>query len=113
MTSKQLLLATIFVFYLAISVLGSGDFSTGRIQGAELVHHEIYTRRGLPLQKRDEEVEIWAPEHKTIQAVVVKDLKGNGESYIKNGGIGMDRVTLKLKSPRGRGFSFSVDVYAA
>ncbi|KPJ03564.1 hypothetical protein RR46_01635 [Papilio xuthus] len=112
MVSKGILFATICIFYLATLVLGNGDLTVGHTYGAQKIHHEIYTKKGLPLQKRVEEIEIKAPKNKTIQAVVVKDLKGNGESYIKRGGIGMDSVTLKLKSEKGHGFKFSVDVYA-
>ncbi|KPJ18591.1 hypothetical protein RR48_02827 [Papilio machaon] len=112
MASKGILLAAICIFYLATQVQGNGDLTAGYTYGATKIHHEIYTKKALPLQKRVEEIEIKAPHNKTIQAVVVKDLKGNGESYIKRGGIGMDSVTLKLKSEKGHGFKFSVDVYA-
>ncbi|XP_068624016.1 probable salivary secreted peptide [Battus philenor] len=112
MASKVILLGTIFLFYLATSVLGNGDLTAGYTYGKQLIHHEIYTKKALPLQKRVEEVEIKAPENRTIQGIIVKDMKGNGESYIKRGGIGMNSVTLKLKSEKGHGFKFSVDVYA-
>ncbi|CAH2060638.1 unnamed protein product, partial [Iphiclides podalirius] len=112
MASKSLLLGAILLFCLAASVSGNGDLIVGSTYGKQLIHHEIFHKKAIPLQKRTEEVEIRAPGNKTIQAVVVKDIKGNGESYIKRGGVGMSSVTLKLKSARGEGYRFSVDIYA-
>lgn len=112
MASKALLLGTIFLFYLAVSVSGNGDLVVGTSYGKQLIHHEIFHKKAIPTQKRTEEVEIKAPGNRTIQGIVVKDMKGNGESYIKRGGVGMSSVTLKLKSARGEGYRFSVDVYA-
>ncbi|CAH2058250.1 unnamed protein product, partial [Iphiclides podalirius] len=89
----KFLLGTILLVYLSAPVVGNGDLTVGNPHGKRLLHHEIYRRKAVPFIKRVEEVEFTAPANATIQAVVVKDLKGNGESYIQRGAVGMKGVT--------------------
>lgn len=112
MASKSPLIFIILLLHWLALVVGKGDLTVGNTYGKQLIHHEMYKRNAVPFMKRVVEAEISAPANRTVQAVVVTDLNGNGESYIQRGGIGLASVTLKLKSPRAHGMKFVVDVYA-
>ncbi|XP_013147775.1 PREDICTED: uncharacterized protein LOC106110475 [Papilio polytes] len=111
MVSKGILL-TICVVYLATLVVGNGDLTIGTTAFAQNIYHKIHSKPALPIIRRSEEIKVRAPNNGLIKGVVIKDLKGNGESHIRSGGLNKNSVTIKLESKGGHGYEFSVDVYA-
>ncbi|CAG4966100.1 unnamed protein product [Colias eurytheme] len=111
MSPKILVICGIFLF-LATLVDSNGTFVEGApYPDGKRIYHERHTKIAIPLIKRDEEVHVNAPEGSLIKAVVVNDLRGDGESSIVGGGIGQHSITIELKSPRFEGYDFIVDVY--
>lgn len=103
------------VFYLGVAVIASesrGNIAIGDSFGAHLIYHEIVQKYAIPFIVRDEDITVKGVGDERIKAILVQDLEGHAESYIKDGGIGEQEVTIGLKSKRGHGFKFLIDVYA-
>ncbi|CAG4966103.1 unnamed protein product [Colias eurytheme] len=111
MSPKILIICGIFLF-LATLVESNGNLVEGTPYGGERIYHKMHTKIAIPFIKRDDVIQVNAPGSSLIKAVVVQDLYGNGECYIVGGGVGQRSVSIKLKSPRFKGYSFLVDVYA-
>ncbi|CAH2058252.1 unnamed protein product, partial [Iphiclides podalirius] len=112
MRPKVLFVISLCVIYLSTTALSNGDLEAGHTYGTKLIHNGTYEKTGKELKKRSKEIEVKAPHNQRIQAIVVKDWLGDGASHIRAGGVGKRKVSLKLKSPKSRGFKFSVSVYA-
>ena len=84
----------------------------GNTYGGHLVYDVIRHKIPIPFVKRDEDLTVKTPNNEIIQAVVVNDLEGHGESYMTEGGVGQREVTIHLEGKRGHGYKFLVDVYA-
>lgn len=109
--ASKVILFLLLALTSVILVQGRGNLSLGNNYGTHLIYHDIHEKAGIPLIKRDEEIVVNTVGNELIRAIVVQDLKGDGESYIKRGGLGQKNVTIKLKSARGSGYKFLVDVY--
>lgn len=102
------ILAVLFIY-----VESRGNFNIGSTYGAKLIYHETHEKYGIPLTYRNEDVVVNGIGNELIQGVIVHDLKGDGRSYIKAGGINRRNVTIRLESGvRGNGYKFMVEVYA-
>ncbi|GBP32582.1 hypothetical protein EVAR_25941_1 [Eumeta japonica] len=112
MASKVTLLSLCMLLIIAWTQ-ARGNLNMGSPLGAHLIHYESHEKNALPLIKREEEVVVSGVGNEIVRAVIVQDLKGDGESYVKRGGVGRNNVTIKLKGPRGGGYKFLVQVYAA
>lgn len=67
----------------------------------------------IPLLKREEEVTFEYPGEQKIRGIAIKDLEeGNAEPSITRGGLSFDFVTIKLKSERGSGLKYLIEIYA-
>ncbi|XP_004923446.1 uncharacterized protein LOC101746322 [Bombyx mori] len=78
------------------------------------VHEQSVEANAIPLFKRVQEVffEFPQPEQK-IKGIAIKDLEnGLAEPSITRGGLGFNFVNIKLKSDRGSGFKFVIEIYA-
>ncbi|CAK1547763.1 unnamed protein product [Leptosia nina] len=89
----------------------------------QVYDHNNYVRKvfeqtvettGIPLLKREEEVKFEYPSaDQKIKGIAIKDLEnGLAEPSITSGGIGFNFVRIKLKSERGSGFKFVVEIFA-
>lgn len=112
--AAKLILFIALLSYFAILVhgRGRGSFSIGSTYGAHLIYHEVHHKFPIPLIKRDEDFTVKTGSNEFIHAVIVNDLKGNGLSYMKEGGIGQHQVKIHLEGKRGGGYKFLVEVYA-
>ncbi|CAF4769981.1 unnamed protein product [Pieris macdunnoughi] len=110
--SKLILLCALFLL-VATLVDANGNLVLGSPYGANLIYQRTHKKWAIPLVKRDEVVEVHAPGGELIRGVVVQDYYGTGECHPVGGGIGQRSISLKLKSPRSKGYKFMVDVYAA
>ncbi|GBP32581.1 hypothetical protein EVAR_25940_1 [Eumeta japonica] len=111
MSSKTILL-TLSILTVLAWVHARGNIMLGNPMGVPKIHHDVHEKYGFPFIKREEDVYVQCYKNEIIRAIVVQDLEGDGESYVKRGGIGRKNVTIKLKGPRGGGYRFLVDVYA-
>ncbi|KAG6440923.1 hypothetical protein O3G_MSEX001582 [Manduca sexta] len=68
----------------------------------------------IPLIKRTQEIsfELAGTEQK-IKGIAIKDLEnGLSVASINRGGLGFNFVNIKLKSERGSGFKYLIEIYA-
>lgn len=68
----------------------------------------------IPLIKREKEVYFEYPlGDQKIKGIAIKDLdNSNAEASINRGGLGLNFVNIKLKSERGSGLNFWIEIYA-
>lgn len=111
MTSKLVVICLLLTFTASL-VQARGNIALGIATGADLIHHELYERYSIPLMRRNDDVKVTAQDRERIRAIIVSDLNGNGKSFIIEGGIGSQSVTIRLESNRGEGYKFLVEVYA-
>ncbi|XP_026762874.2 uncharacterized protein LOC113521527 [Galleria mellonella] len=78
------------------------------------VYEKTVEATGIPLLKREEEVYFEYPlGDQRIKGIAIKDLEnGLAEPSINRGGLGSNFVNIKLKSQRGSGFKFLIEIYA-
>lgn len=111
--ASKLILYTLLGLLAVVLVESRGNIQIGNAIGSHIIYHEVHEKIGLPLMKRDEEIKVKGVGNEYITAIVVRDLIGTGESYIKRGGLNSKEVVIKIKGPKGGGYKFLVDVYAA
>lgn len=68
----------------------------------------------LPFIKREEEIYFEYPlGDQKIKGIAIKDLlNSNAEPSINRGGLGLNFVNIKLKSERGSGYNYLIEIYA-
>ncbi|KAJ0171914.1 hypothetical protein K1T71_012677 [Dendrolimus kikuchii] len=91
------------VSFLAVAILASesrGNIAIGDSFGGNLIFHETVQKYALPFIVRDEDITVKGVGSERIKAILVQDLEGHAESFIKDGGIGQHEVTIGLKSKR-------------
>lgn len=78
------------------------------------VYDKMVETTGIPLLKREEEVFFEYPlGDQRIKGIAIKDLEnGKAEPSITRGGLGFGFVNIKLKSERGSGFKYLIEIYA-
>lgn len=78
------------------------------------VYEKSVESSAIPLFKREEELYFEYPlGDQKIKGVAIKDLEnGNAEPSINRGGLGLNFVNIKLKSERGSGYKFLIEIYA-
>ncbi|XP_047996391.1 probable salivary secreted peptide [Leguminivora glycinivorella] len=82
--------------------------------GVRKVYDKTVEASAIPLFVRDEEIKFEYPTaDMKIKGVAIKDLEnGNAQPSITSGGLGFNFVTIKLKSERGSGYRFLIEVFA-
>ncbi|GBP32583.1 Probable salivary secreted peptide [Eumeta japonica] len=78
------------------------------------VYEKNVEAASVPLVKREKEVYFEYPNPGVaIKGIAIKDLdNGLAEPSITRGGIGFGFVTIKLKSERGSGLNYLIEIYA-
>lgn len=78
------------------------------------VYDKMVEASSIPLIKREEEVYFEYPAgDQKIKGVAIKDLaESNAEASITRGGLGFGFVKIKLKSARGSGLKYLIEIYA-
>ncbi|CAG4995032.1 unnamed protein product [Parnassius apollo] len=78
------------------------------------VHEQIVESSSIPFIKREQEVYFEYPVgDQRIKGIAIKDLEnGLAEPSITRGGLGFNFVNIKLKSERGSGYKFLIEIYA-
>ncbi len=113
----------LFISLGLVALIGLGK-SEDRIWGNVgpydvLLHYEIVKKSSSLLQVVTFDVSFPPPLHfnnRTITAVRVTDQsskKKGGYAQLYAGGVGFDHVTVHLKSQRGKGFSFILEIFGS
>ncbi|CAH2242240.1 uncharacterized protein LOC120635415 [Pararge aegeria] len=108
----------IFFLCALIAVVSSKSVIVGQISDYNGVVRKVYDKTiestGIPLFKREEEVYFEYPTgDQKIKGIAIKDLdNGLAEPSINRGGIGFSFVNIKLKSERGSGYKYLIEIYA-
>ncbi|XP_028167140.1 uncharacterized protein LOC114357622 [Ostrinia furnacalis] len=78
------------------------------------VHERIVEATAIPLIKREQEIFYEYPlGDQKIKGIAILDMEnGLAEPSITRGGIGFNFVNIKLKSERGSGLKYKIDIYA-
>ncbi|KPJ18593.1 hypothetical protein RR48_02829 [Papilio machaon] len=78
------------------------------------VYDKVIETSGIPLIKREQEVYFEYPlGDQKIKGIAIKDLEnGLAEPSINRGGLGFNFVNIKLKSERGSGYKYLIEIYA-
>ncbi|KAJ8708656.1 hypothetical protein PYW08_010038 [Mythimna loreyi] len=98
MAPKLLVIIALLSFSaILVHAQNRGSFSLGNPFGAKLIYHEIHHKFPIPLIKRDEDFTVNTGNTDLIRAVIVKDLKGGGLSYMEEGGLGQRQVKIHLE----------------
>ncbi|CAH0403424.1 unnamed protein product [Chilo suppressalis] len=112
----MLKLLTIFSALMAITYAKS--VIVGQIYDYNGVVRKVYEKTvetsGIPLIKREQEVYFeYAIGDQKIKGIAIKDLdNGLAEPSITRGGLGFNFANIKLKSERGSGYRFLIEIYA-
>ena len=82
--------------------------------GVRKVYETTVDANAIPLFKREKFVTFEYPVgDQRIKGIAIKDMdNGLAEPAITMGGLGFNFVNLKLKSERGSGFNFHIEIYA-
>ncbi|XP_059058070.1 uncharacterized protein LOC131851573 [Achroia grisella] len=106
-----------YVFGALVCVAHAKSVMVGQVYnqgGISKVYEKTVEATGIPLFKRVEELyyEYPSPTQK-IKGIAIKDLdNGLAEPAINRGGLGFGFVNIKLKSERGSGYRFLIEIYA-
>lgn len=78
------------------------------------VYEKTVEASGIPLFKREEEIYFEYPHgDQKIKGIAIKDLENSeAEPSINRGGLGLNFANIKLKSARGSGYKFLIEIYA-
>ncbi|XP_028167141.1 probable salivary secreted peptide [Ostrinia furnacalis] len=90
--------------------VGLTNESTGLVR---LVGSKNVQRNSIPFFKRTDEEIFELEGNNIIKGIAIKDLdEGMAEPSITLGGLGFNNVHIKLKSERGSGYNFQIEIYA-
>lgn len=78
------------------------------------VYEKMVESAAIPLLKREEEVFFEYPAgDQKIKGIAIKDLhESKAQASITRGGLGFGFVNIKLKSERGSGLKFIIEIFA-
>nr|XP_026492006.1 uncharacterized protein LOC113397748 [Vanessa tameamea] len=108
----------IFVLCAFVTIVTSKSVIVGQINDyngvVRKVHEQVVSAQAIPLIKREQEVYFEYPVNdQKIKGIAIRDLdSGLAEPSITRGGIGFSFANIKLKSERGSGLNFQIDIYA-
>nr|NP_001299313.1 uncharacterized protein LOC106125204 precursor [Papilio xuthus]BAM18413.1 unknown secreted protein [Papilio xuthus] len=105
--------AILFIVFLAcISVTYGKDLITGTSFNGRLIWQEKVEYNAIPLKKRVKEVFFSDPGQQLIKGIIARDLDHTeGYATITAGGVGFSYANIRLKSERGSGLNYQVEVY--
>ncbi|CAH2058257.1 unnamed protein product, partial [Iphiclides podalirius] len=101
-----------------VAVASGKSVFVGQIYDHSGVVRKVYEKAveasAIPLIKREQEVYFEYPlGDQKIKGIAIKDLEnGLADASINRGGLGFNFVNVKLKSERGSGFKYLIEIYA-
>uniref|UniRef100_A0A2A4JWT1 Uncharacterized protein n=1 Tax=Heliothis virescens TaxID=7102 RepID=A0A2A4JWT1_HELVI len=108
---KCVLLLSIFVL-ISISSCIANDLIIGTSYNTRLVWQQKAEYWGIPFKKRVKEVFYSDPGQQIIKGVIARDIDHSAASAaVTAGGVGFSFVNLRLKSERGSGLNYQIEIY--
>ncbi|CAG9792498.1 unnamed protein product [Diatraea saccharalis] len=105
-----LLCAVIAIVHSKTIILGQIIDHSGIVK---MFEQRVVERNSIPFFKRTDEEKFYTP-GQTIRGIAMKDIEnGLAEPSVTSGGLGFDYATIKLKSERGSGYKFILEIYAS
>ncbi|CAH0403425.1 unnamed protein product [Chilo suppressalis] len=102
-------LAIIAVAHCKSVILGQIVDHSGLVR---MVDQRVVERNAIPFIKRTDELS-FTTQGRPIRGIALKDLEnGLAEPSVTRGGLGFDYAEIRLKSERGSGYKFVVEIYA-
>lgn len=102
----------IFIFLSLVCVIQCKDLIVGTSFNKRLLWQEKAEYNAIPLKKRVKEVFFSDPGQQLIMGIIARDLDhSDAEASITAGGIGFSYANIKLKSPRGSGLNYQLEIY--
>ncbi|XP_038218001.1 uncharacterized protein LOC119836675 [Zerene cesonia] len=108
----------IIIICAVISIVHSKSVIVGQVYDhnnlVRKVHEMTAEAVGIPLIKREQELHFDYPlADQKIKGIAIRDLEnGLAEPSITRGGLGFGFVDIKIKSERGSGFKYLIEIYA-
>lgn len=104
---------TIILLLAVVASCVARDLVIGSSYGAHLAWRTKVNAMAFPFKKRVREVFYWNPEQIPIRGIIARDLDRTtgGVESITAGGTGLPYVNIRLKSARGRGLNYQVEIY--
>lgn len=80
--------------------------------GTRKVYETVVSANSIPFLKREKFVNFELSNGDKIKGIAIKDMDNAlAEPSITQGGIGFGFANIKLKSERGSGFNFQIEIY--
>ncbi|KAJ2946817.1 hypothetical protein O0L34_g16141 [Tuta absoluta] len=109
---KSLFLFLVVAVY-CISLNKADDLQMGNGVGSTLAYLENIKLSGIPFKTRTKNVFFSSDKNQIIKAISAIDQKRSGaKATVTAGGVGSTFVNIKLKSERGQGLDYQVQIYA-
>ncbi|XP_049866606.1 uncharacterized protein LOC126367221 [Pectinophora gossypiella] len=110
LTVTKYLLALVIV--LCISDSKAEDLQVGNATGSVLAYLENVKLSGIPFTTRTKNVFFSSEKNQIIKAITARDLdKSEGKATVTAGGVGSTFVNIKIKSDRGDGINYQVQIF--
>lgn len=112
------MLTKVLLLLCCLTIVYSKSVIVGQIYDHSGVVKKVYEKTvessAIPLFKREEEVQFEYPVgDQRIKGIAIKDLENSlAEPSITRGGLGFNFVNIKVKSERGSGYKFLIEIYA-
>ncbi|CAB3224533.1 unnamed protein product [Arctia plantaginis] len=106
-------LFALFIFALvAVSSCVASDLIVGSSLNSRLIWQQKAEYMAFPFTKRVKEVFYSEPGQQIIRSIIARDLNhSEASATITAGGIGFPFVNIRLKSERGSGLNYLIEVY--
>ncbi|XP_032521903.2 uncharacterized protein LOC116773536 [Danaus plexippus] len=106
----------ILILFAIVSAVCAKSVFVGQVgeYNARKIYEKTVEAGGIPLIKREQEIYFEYPVgDQKIKGIAIRDLdNGLAEPSINRGGIGFPFVNIKLKSERGSGYRYLIEIYA-
>ncbi|XP_052737705.1 uncharacterized protein LOC112053416 [Bicyclus anynana] len=108
---RSLLLLS-FVAAVVLSSCLASDLNVGRVYNARIVFRKKANYHAIPLKKRVKEVFYADPHQQILRGIIAKDLDhSESNATITAGGVGFSFANIRLKSARGHGLNYQIEMF--
>ncbi|KAI8420819.1 hypothetical protein MSG28_008020 [Choristoneura fumiferana] len=89
------------------------DLTVGTRVNNLLINTEKLVVNSLPFIRREKTYTYTDPKHRTIKAIIARDLsRTETEPTVTSGGVGENHVTIKFKSGRGEQINYLILIFS-
>nr|XP_004925917.1 uncharacterized protein LOC101742590 [Bombyx mori] len=110
MTSFKLISCAVLL--LVLTIISATDLQVGVSVNNELAYVKNVNRNAVPLKVRTKNVFYSRNDTRVIRGISAIDLDaGNAKPTITSGGVGFSFTNIKIKSERGEGLNYQVQIF--